>query len=113
MSTHVIKLASQFSPFPGGRYKTDGPFNGEAFRDDLLIPALRANDVVIVDLDGVAGLPVSFSEEVFGGLVRHGFTEAELNLKLRIRASSPRLERYPAQIRRYIKEAAPQFARAV
>lgn len=58
---------------PAGRYKKncDPPeSSGEAFRDDVLIPALKANDRVTVNLAPKYGMPVSWCEEVFGGLVR-------------------------------------------
>ncbi|MOA43338.1 hypothetical protein D3C78_1654790 [compost metagenome] len=47
------------------------------------MPALRANDRVIVDLNGVLSLGSSFLEEAFGGLVRNGYyTAKELSSKL-------------------------------
>lgn len=62
-----------YTHFPGGRYRTDGPWSGERFRQDYLVPRLRraiANcDRVVLDLSG-SGLAASFMEEVFGGLVR-------------------------------------------
>lgn len=74
-----IKVAQDFSKYPGGRLKTDGPASGERFRDDFLLPALKASDMVVVYLDGVAGYPHSFLEEAFGGLVRvHGLTRDKL-----------------------------------
>jgi hypothetical protein len=74
MSEVIISIAQDFSPFPGGRYRADGPFSGEKFRDDILLPALvdaeKNGSRVIVILDGAVGYSSSFLEEVFGGLVR-------------------------------------------
>ena len=65
-----FSIAREFTAFPGGRTRQDGPYNGARFRDDVLKPLLAENDEVILDLDGLAGLPSSFWEEVFGGLIR-------------------------------------------
>ena len=70
-----IILLSNFTPFPGVRYKNPQQKeadSGEEFREDVLIPALKEHDSIVVDLDtGVekAILP-SFLEETFGGLSR-------------------------------------------
>lgn len=86
MSTTTIAFASEFSEFPAGRYRNDGPFPGEAFRDDLLEPRLREFDLVAVDLDGAMGYGSSFLEEAFGGLVRLGKFSAEtLHQKLKLK----------------------------
>lgn len=77
MSTTTIEFATEFSQFPAGRYRNDGPFPGEAFRDDLLEPRLREFDVVVVNLEGAMGYGSSFLEEAFGGLVRQGKFTAE------------------------------------
>jgi hypothetical protein len=71
---HTIDVARQFSRLLGGRYVADGPFSGEAFREELLKPAFQravaAGSSVTVNFDDVAGIPTSFLEEAFGGLVR-------------------------------------------
>ncbi len=72
MKTIFVK---DFSVFPGPRTKELGENSGEAFRDDILIPAIRECEQVRVNLDGVFGYGSSFLEEVFGGLVR-----AEVNV---------------------------------
>lgn len=76
---------TDFSPFPAGRYVTDGPYSGQAFRDNVLIPQLTENDLVQVDLNGAFGFGSSFLEEAFGGLVRVGkFSLKTLKEKLKI-----------------------------
>lgn len=107
MSEILINIAQNFSRFPGGRHRTDGRFSGEEFREDFLLPALRQHDRVIVNLDGVAGLPSSFLEEAFGGLVRRGLNAKELASRLLFTATTPRMQPYPAMIRRYIEHGAP------
>ena len=88
MTTAAIDVSKQFSPTPAGRYLSDGPYSGEAFREKLLFPALNANDVVEINLDGALGYGSSFLEEAFGGLVREkGLKMADLRRKLRIKTS--------------------------
>lgn len=75
----TISVAKDFSRCPGGRYKTDGPHSAESLRDDILIPSLKDDYAITLELDGVMGYPASFLEEVFGGLVRKGYTPLELD----------------------------------
>lgn len=73
MNRTVVHLATEFSTTPGGRFRTDGPYSGEAFREDVLLPLLREGAQIVVDLAGTEGFGSSFLEEAFGGLVRvHG-----------------------------------------
>jgi hypothetical protein len=69
----VLRVA-EFTRTPGARYRADGPYSGEEFRDTILFPrfeaARNAERRLVVDLDGVAGYATSFLEEAFGGLVR-------------------------------------------
>lgn len=93
MSEMVLSVAQDFSPFPGGRYRADGPYSGERFRDEFLLPALveaeKSGSKVIVSLDGAAGYSSSFLEEVFGGLVRSGKIDPKkLREILRIKAEN-------------------------
>lgn len=102
MTEKTIVIAEDFSPSPIGRYRTDSDTSGEAFRADLLAPALRSFDKVIVVLDGTDGYGSSFLEEAFGGLIRdEGFTEAQLKTKLSI--VSNRIS-YKIRIGNYIAE---------
>ena len=72
----TIHIAQDFTITPGGRYKAEGPFSGEQFRESFLEPHFedRANESeVTVVFDGTEGYATSFLEEAFGGLARdHG-----------------------------------------
>jgi hypothetical protein len=66
-------LLSDFTPFPGFRYKTQTPdASGEEFRNNVLIPALDKHNEIVVDLDtGIQnrdGILPSFLNEAFGEL---------------------------------------------
>jgi STAS-like domain of unknown function (DUF4325) len=99
---HQISVAQDFSPSPAGRYRSDGTFSGEAFREDLLVPALKESEQIVIDLDGTSGYGSSFLEEAFGGAVRSGFSEADLVSKVRFKSSRPS---YEVRIWKYIKQA--------
>ena len=108
--TTELDVARDFSAYPFGRYPEHGPDNGQRFRDEQLIPALRAGGRVIVDLTGARGLAPSFLEEAFGGLIRAGFSQEDLDARLVVKSSvDPSLVR---EVRGYIEEAARR-ARAV
>jgi len=103
MSHQTIRL-KDWARLPAGRYRRDGPYSGEAFRDDVLAPALRGCDNVTLDLSGVYGLASSWTEEVFGGLVRVSkLTPEQLRKRLDI-SLNPELQK--SQIESYIADAA-------
>jgi hypothetical protein len=88
MNVGSISVTSQFSEYPAGRYRQDGKFSGEVFRDDLLAPYLNRHDVVEIDLDGAMGYGSSFLEEAFGGLVRkHHMRPDVLRKKLKFKSN--------------------------
>ena len=100
----TISIAKDFSTTPGGRSYADGPFPGEKFRVENLLPALRANKLVVVDFTGIEGCGSSFLEEAFGGLVRdHDYTRDELKQRLRL---TPEKSSYAADAWGYVDEAA-------
>ena len=81
----TIDVARDFGRFPAGRFRTDGRYSGERFREEFLVPALRKQGTVTVEMDGAAGYGPSFIEEAFGGLVRkEGFDKEVLSYRLRI-----------------------------
>jgi|SRR5579872_7627335 len=104
-----IRVADS-APSPGGRFRRDGPFSGEWFRDDILAPALREaiqrRDPVTVVLDGTSGYGSSFLEEVFGGLIRTGtFSRDQLRAYLKIEANTPLFEPYKTLAEKFIQQA--------
>lgn len=82
----TISIAEDFSKCPGGRFPCDGPYSAEEFRDNILIPALRNNNKVIIKLDGTRGYSSCFLEEVFGGLYRNGVSIKDIN-KIKLESS--------------------------
>ena len=106
--TTAITLPADFCAYPGGRFRSDGPCSGEQFREDVLAPALLAGGVDVVLGDGLVGLPPSFIDEAFGGLVRSGMSEQVLRSRLTIRATAQRLAAYPDKILAFIAAAAAE-----
>lgn len=104
-----IDLARDFSRFPFGRSIKHSPHNGERFRDEWLLPPLRAGDHVEVVLDGARGLGPSFLEEAFGGLLRAGISLGVLSSHLKI--ISERDPSRKVEIDRYIQEEAARGQR--
>lgn len=102
--TRTIIIARDFSRSPAGRNTDDGPFSGQKFREELLIPALKGDERVEVDLRGALGFGSSFLEEAFGGLVRvHHFKPEELHRRMRFQSD---LATYVQRIWSYVDEAA-------
>jgi hypothetical protein len=98
-----ISMAKQYSRFPAGRFRADGPYSGQRFREEKLVPALRSGGNVTVDLNGVSGFGSSFLDEAFGGLVRSGcIGAAESETRIRLLADD---ESLIAEIREYMKDA--------
>ncbi len=73
-NTIDLNVAKDFSPTPGPRFRKEGKFSGEEFRDSVLKErfeqALRDGVKLQIDLDGGYGYATSFLEEAFGGLAR-------------------------------------------
>lgn len=60
----TLKIAEVFSPTPGPRYRSEGDYSGQEFRETILEPAIKSalmkKEVLVVDLDGTAGYGTSF-----------------------------------------------------
>ena len=105
-----VSISKDFGRFPGGRVPNDGPHNGETFRKEHLVPALKKamsqNEHVEVSLDDVEGYGSSFLEEAFGGLIREeNFTNDQLQRHLKIHSRSASMNFYRKMILDYIKDA--------
>lgn len=106
MERKTLRIAEEYTKFPAGRFKTDGPYSGERFREEFLVPQLKTNDKLSVFIDGVKGYGSSFLEEAFGGLVRESlFTQEELERKLEIKYIDDSFGSYESEIWEYIKDA--------
>ena len=71
---YKIIISSDFSKTPTARYRSDGKYSGEEFREDVLekkyLEAVKSEQKLFIDLDGGYGYATSFLEEAFGGLAR-------------------------------------------
>ena len=102
----TIKIATEFSNTPGGRFINEGPNSGEEFRNKLLEPkyieAKEKKEKILVDLDDCYGYPISFLEEAFGGLARK-FPKDNISAIIDIKSDDqPSLIE---KIKQYIKDA--------
>lgn len=105
----MIKLAD-FSKFPSGRDDNDGDFNGEKYRNKVLVPAIeeakKSGKQIVLSIEGVLNFGSSFLEEAFGGLVRKGIaTRKDLDKILQITPNNDRYSRYRSVILKHIEEA--------
>lgn len=102
MTSKTINVGRDFSRYPAGRYKNDGPYNGEKFREEILLPALRGTaEKLIIEFNEARGYGSSFLEEAFGGLVRAGFSAQDLFNRLEMRSDDKSLIE---EIRMYITD---------
>lgn len=106
----TINIGKDFSDHPIGRYRTDGEASGEAFRDDVLVPALRSlnsNEKIKIILDdGVEGYGSSFLVEAFAGVVRNNITSGiDLKSKLIFYYNDQDFAFFEEKIKQYIDEA--------
>jgi hypothetical protein len=83
--TRVIDIGRDFSLVTGGRRRDSGAHSAEAFRDDMLVPALRSGEPVVVRLGGPS-YSMAWLEEVFGTLGQFGFSAADLANRLTVEA---------------------------
>lgn len=100
----VINIAKDFSPFPAGRHTDEGPYSGEAFRVQHLMPALDSGEKIKIFFDGGFGYGSSFLEEAFGGLIRTGRYKKQDVLK-RMEFVSEEDPFLVSEIESYVKDA--------
>lgn len=105
----TLSVAVDYSPFPAGRYPKDGPYNGQKFRDRVLLPLLERAERVVVNIDNVATLPSSFWEEVWGGMIRERRIDKETaRRRFEIETSDRELQSYVDIAWRFLDEARPK-----
>lgn len=91
MSIIYIDIGKDFTRYPAGRRSEDGPFSGERFREEKLLPQFQEGVSVEVLLDGTAGYGSSFLEEAFGGLIRRGISPELVRRSLKLVTEDPAL----------------------
>lgn len=109
----IIIKVSDFTRTPGARYKSDGAFSGEEFRETQLDPLIdkKASRVPLIEIDfsGTLGYPTSFLEEAFGGLIREYPSLAqEFIIKIRL-LPDPRRPHVHELAREYMEDALAQL----
>jgi hypothetical protein len=103
-----IDIAKDFSPAPSGRFPSDGPNSGERFREQFLLPAIRAGGQIELVIDGTAGYHSSFLEEAFGGAIRRRYISgSELKARLHIIYQDREFEMFKDMIELFINDASP------
>lgn len=100
----LIKIAD-YSVAPAGQKRGDGPHSGEWFREEVILPALKEYQTVVINLDGTLGFSATFLKEAFGGLIAPGRKASDLHKHLQI---SSELDSYKERVWRYIDEATPK-----
>ncbi len=108
--TRVINIATAFSRTPGARYRTDGPYSGEEFRQKYLEPLFRdgSTERIQIILDGTEGYATSFLEEAFGGLARiFGVPDVQKRIDFVSEADTVLVD----EIKGYIEQADEERAR--
>lgn len=79
MSETMFSIAKDFSPYPGPRFRWQGPYSGETFRGRLVKLLKQSDGRIKIVLDGTTGIGSSFLDEAFGGLVsKEGFAREEI-----------------------------------
>ncbi|WP_218421792.1 STAS-like domain-containing protein [Stutzerimonas stutzeri] len=80
----------EFSKTPYGRFADDGDYNGEKFRDNVLLknflnPEVHTINVYLDTVEEGYEYGSSFLEEAFGGLIRiHGLNKEDVLRKLNV-----------------------------
>ncbi|MCG8620325.1 MAG: STAS-like domain-containing protein [Desulfobacterales bacterium] len=86
MKTLEINICRDFSKILGGGEKDRSANSGEEFRERFLDDNFGIYDKIIIDLDGVLGVPVDFMEAAFGDLARkHGAAAVREKLEFKDR----------------------------
>ncbi|CAM3571324.1 STAS-like domain-containing protein [Halomonas sp. FME1] len=99
----IIDIGLDYTDLPYGRDERDGDLNGKHFRETVLLPALKENKKVIIEMSNALGYGSSFLDEAFAGLIKHGgFTKDELFERLEFKYNKESVKR---NIYKYMQEA--------
>ena len=108
-SIRTYDIAREYTPYPAGRYKKNGPGSGEGFREIIKEELEKGNKIRLV-MDGTYGYGSSFLEEAFGGLVReHVLSANEIEKRLEFDTADELLR---SEIKGYIADAAQVAAQS-
>ena len=67
--TYVISVSQDFTDSPGGDLRKHGPFSGQAFLEDVLMPVWETDAPKIrINFDGLYGAPHTFLRGIFAPL---------------------------------------------
>ena len=104
----TVSVSKDFTYTPGPRYKEEGSYSGEEFRQKILLglvnQALTKDEKLLVDLDGTAGYGTSFLEESFGGLIREEGVDYS-SLKKILLIKSDEKPKYSREVTKYLDRA--------
>lgn len=82
-NSRTILKYTDWSTESFGRTPEDGPWCGQNYREQVLVPAFRDYEFVYIDLEGHNRFHTSWLEEAFGGLHRvHGHKPSELERRI-------------------------------
>lgn len=106
----ILDIGEDFSKDPQGRFRSDSNSSGEAFREDVLLPALQnlgAGEKLIIVLDtGVESYGSSFLTEGFAGVVKYGYYQAsDVLSRLEFQYSDEDFSFFRDKIIKYCNEA--------
>ena len=112
----IVSVAKDFTLTPGPRYRDEGSYSGEQFRETVLAGKIRdaiaRNEKICIDLDGTAGYGTSFLEESFGGLIREEHIPyAQIHSILKIKSDEK--PKYIREVETYLKRAHEKAIEAV
>ncbi len=65
----TIKVAVDFSRYPGGRFKDSSECSGEEFREKFIEPHLDKGTEFVIDLNNLFAIPPSFLDESLGKII--------------------------------------------
>lgn len=82
----TISVALDYSRRPVGCTRAHGPFSAERFREELLLPTMRAHSSVVVNLNGTVGYSSAWLKAAF-----HDLAGLALIARLTIRATDSSL----------------------